>query len=318
MPASRQLILDMDLGIDDALAVLYLAAQPDLEIVAAGSVHGNTPADLAAGNLLRVLALVGLPDVPVARGAMRPLVRQLHLGGEVHGADGLGNTVTGEAPGALAPESAPEQLVRLARSAPGRYDVLATGPLTNLAVALLLEPELPGLVRSVTVMGGAATVPGNVTPAAEANIWHDPEAARLVFDAPWPLTMVGLDVTVPTVLDEAAIATIAAAAGRSERARFTTAILRHYLGFYEMITGRRACPLHDPSAAAVYADPTLVTDVLEADVAVACDEVARGATIVDRRAGGGPLAAPRRPATRVVLGLDAGRFVPDLVRVLTS
>lgn len=318
MPASRQLILDMDLGIDDALAVLYLAAQPDLDIVAAGSVHGNTPADFAAGNLLRVLALAGRADVPVALGASRPLVRELHLGAEVHGADGLGDTVAGPAPGAVTGESAPEQLVRLAREAPGRYDVLATGPLTNLAIALMLEPALPRLVRAVTVMGGAATVPGNMSPTAEANIWHDPEAARLVFEAPWPVTMVGLDVTTQTLLDEAAVATIAAAAPHSERARFVTAILRCYLDFYERITGRRACSLHDPSAAAVYADPSLATTVLEADVTVACADDARGTTIVDRRAGGGPVETPRAPATRVVLGLDAGRFVPDLVRILTS
>lgn len=318
MPASRQLILDMDLGIDDAIAVLYLASRPDIEIVAAGSVHGNTPADLAAGNLLRLLSMVGRGAVPVAQGAMRPLAREAHFGAEVHGDDGLGNTVSGEAPGEVTGESAPEQLVRLARSAPGTFDVLATGPLTNLGIALVLEPDLPRLIRSVTVMGGAATVPGNISALAEANIWHDPEAARLVFDAPWPVTMVGLDVTMRTILDEDDIATIAAAASRSETARFATAILGHYLDFYERITGRRVCPLHDPSAAAVYADPSLATEVLEADVRVACGDEARGATVVDRRKGGGPWEAPRDPATRVVLGLDADRFVPDLVRVLTS
>jgi len=310
----RAVILDMDMGIDDAIAVLYLASRPHVTIAAAGSVHGNTRADLAAGNLLRVLALAGLPGVPVALGAARPMVRPAHFAAEVHGDDGLGNTVEGPGPGAVSGESAPEQIVRLARARPGSYDLLTTGPLTNLGIALLLEPELPRLIRSVVVMGGAANASGNMTPLAEANTWHDPEAAKLVFDAPWPVTMIGLDVTMRTVLHEEAIAAIAA--GDSAKARFASAILRHYLAFYEMISGRRACPLHDPTAAAVYADPDLVTESYEADVDVACSDDARGATVVDRRAGGRPAFITRQPPTRIVTAVDAGRFVADLTRVL--
>lgn len=319
MPQQRHVILDMDMGIDDAVAVLYLASRPHVTIEAAGSVHGNTPADLAAGNLLRVLAMVGHPEVPVAMGAKRPMVREAHVAGEVHGDDGLGNTVPAGAvaPGAVTGESAPAQIIRLARSAPGHYDILATGPLTNLALALVLEPDLPSLIGEVVVMGGA-TRGGNMTPVAEANIWHDPEAARLVFGAPWKVTMVGLDVTMQTILDEAALATIAAAADTSATARFATGILRHYLDFYEKISGRRACPLHDPTAAAVYADPDLVTKAIQADVAVAISDDARGQTIVDRRHDGGQWAPPREPATTVVLEVDAPRFTADLVRVLTA
>lgn len=312
----RQVIIDMDTGIDDAIAVLYLASRGHVTIAAAGSVHGNTPADLAAGNLRRVLALAGLPDVPVALGAGRPMVRPAHFASVVHGEDGLGGTVDGPAPGSVTGESAPEQLVRLARSAPGRYDVLATGPLTNLGVALVLEPALPSLVRSVTVMGGAANAAGNATALAEANIWHDPEAARLVFEAPWPVTMVGLDVTMATFLDEAAIARLAA--GTSARARFATAILRHYLDFYERVAGRRVCPLHDPTAAAVYAEPGLVTASFEADVDVACSDDARGATVVDRRRGGHPVTLTRTPPTRIITGVDAPRFVEELLGALLA
>ncbi len=314
LPESRAAILDMDMGIDDAIAVLFLASRPHVTIAAAGSVHGNTPADLAAGNLLRVLAMVGLSEVPVALGAARPMVRPAHIATEVHGEDGLGNTVVDAAPGAVTGESAPEQIVRLARAQPGRYDLLATGPLTNLGIALLLEPELPRLVRSVVVMGGAANASGNITPLAEANIWHDPEAAKLVFDAPWPITMVGLDVTMRTWLEEDAIARIAE--GASDKARFATAVLRHYLGFYEQMTGRRACPLHDPTAAAVYADPDLVSGSYEADVDVACSDDARGATIVDRRAGGRPAIVRRHPPTCVVTSIDTARFVTELTGVL--
>ena len=317
MTDTRDVILDMDTGIDDAIAILYLASRPHVRIAAAGSVHGNTPANLAADNLRRVLALAGCPDVPVAMGAVRPMVRDPHFAGEVHGNDGLGNTTDGiPAPGANTGESAPEQLVRLARSAPGRYDLLATGPLTNVGIALLLEPELPSLLRSVTVMGGAANASGNMTPLAEANIWHDPEAAKLVFDAPWAVTMIGLDVTMRTYLDEAAIARLAE--GTSERARFATAILRHYLDFYQVISGRRACPLHDPTAAAVLAHPDLVVESYEANVDVACSDDARGATVVDRRANGRPAFITRRPATQVVTAVDVERFTGDLVATLLA
>lgn len=314
MPDPRDVILDMDAGIDDAIAVLYLASRPGTTIAAAGSVHGNTPAALAAGNLRRVLALAGLPGVPVALGAARPLVRPAQFAPEVHGDDGLGNTVDGPAPGADTGESAPEQLVRLARADPGRYDVLATGPLTNLAIALALEPGLPALIRSVTAMGGAAHASGNMTALAEANMWHDPDAARLVFEAPWPVTMVGLDVTMRTMLDEEALARLAA--GTSARARFATAILRHYLDFYQLISGRRACPLHDPTAAAVLADPELVVESYLADVDVACSDDARGTTVVDRRAGGRPVEIRREPAVRIVTAVDVPRFVERLLGAL--
>jgi purine nucleosidase len=316
--AQRSVILDMDLGIDDAVALLYLASRPNVTIAAAGSVHGNTPADLAAGNLRRVLALAGLSDVPVARGAMAPLAREAHFAAEVHGDDGLGNTLEedDEAPGENVELSAPEQIIRMAHAAPGKHDILATGPLTNLGVALVLEPELPALVRSVVIMGGSAAYGGNMSPVAEANIWHDPEAAKLVFEAAWPVTMVGLDTTMRTMLDADAIARIAA--GTSEHARFVTAILDHYLDFYESITGRRECPLHDPSAAAVLADPSLITRALHGDVTVATSDDARGQTIVDRRKDGGPWQEPQAGPRTIVMEIDAPRFVEDLVQTILA
>jgi purine nucleosidase len=316
----RELILDMDIGVDDAIALMYLSTRPNIGIAAVGSVHGNTDAVGAADNGLRLLQLCGLPDVPVAIGARVPLVRPGVLGPEVHGDDGLGNVAaTAIAPATRRPagESAAEQIVRLARERPGALDILATGPLTNLALALRLEPRLTDLIGSVVVMGGAANGIGNMNPVGEANIWKDPEAARMVFEASWPLTMVGLDVTMRTQLDESAIARIAA----SDRplARLTTAILRHYLDFYQTILGydRRICPLHDPLAAGIAADPSLIRRALHADVVVECGDDARGMTIVDRRRDGRP-AEPPKLATDVVLEVDSARFVEDLVTALTT
>ncbi|HEX6353795.1 nucleoside hydrolase [Actinophytocola sp.] len=250
-----RIILDTDPGVDDAFAIMYLAAQEDAEIVAVGSVHGNVPAPLAAQNALRLLELVDI-SAPVAIGAALPLAQPLQTAEFVHGADGLGG-MAGPAPrGKPVAESAAEQLVRLARAEPGQLTLLALGPLTNIALAVLLEPDLPKLLRSVVVMGGAVTVPGNITPYAEANFFHDPEAADLVLGAGFPdLTLVGLDVTEQTQVGEEWLSAVGELRGR--RAEFANGLLDHYAGFYSRMFGRRSCTLHDPLAAAVMLDPKL-------------------------------------------------------------
>lgn len=253
-----RIIIDTDPGVDDALALLYLAAKADVDIVAVGSVHGNVPAPQGAANALRILELVARPHVPVAVGAHRPLAQALRTAEFVHGDDGLGGH---SGPPALTPPvevSAAEQLVRLARAHPGELTLLALGPLTNVALAVMLEPELPRLLRRVLFVGGAVGVPGNATPYADANVWHDPEAADLVLAAGFQdLTLVGLNVTEAVRADEHWLAALAALPG--PRARFASAILEHYVGFYHAMLGSRVCTLHDPLAAAIAVDPELAT-----------------------------------------------------------
>ncbi|PKW13324.1 nucleoside hydrolase [Saccharopolyspora spinosa] len=276
-----RIICDGDYGIDDALATLFLLGRADVELVAVGTVHGNAPSDAAAANALQVLDVAGRRDIPVAVGAQRPLAQPLDISALVHGEDGLGGQAR-PVPG-LHPEpvSAAEQLVRIAREQPGECTVVATGPLTNLALALLLEPRLPGLVRNVVVMGGTMREPGNFSPFAEANIWHDPEAAALVLGAGWPLTLVGLDVTMRTWLDESDVHRIAAAPG--PKAEFAHSILRHYLKFYRGRHARPGCPLHDPSAAVLAVRPDLAS-CEEVPVRVELrGEQTRGMLVVDRR-----------------------------------
>lgn len=252
-----RIILDTDPGVDDALAIMYLAAQEDAEIVAVGSVHGNVPAPLAAQNALRVLELVGI-TAPVAVGAARPLAQPLQTAEFVHGDDGLGGRAGAAPRGTPVAESAAEQLVRLARAEPGELTLLALGPLTNIALAVLLEPDLPKLLRSVVVMGGAVTVPGNITPYAEANFFHDPEAANLVLGAGFAdLTLVGLDVTEQSQVGEDWLTAVGALPG--PRGEFATGLLDHYAGFYSRMFGTRTCTLHDPLAAAIMLDPKLAT-----------------------------------------------------------
>lgn len=252
-----RIILDTDPGVDDAFAIMYLAAQEDAEIVAVGSVHGNVPAPVGALNALRVLELVGL-DVPVAVGAAKPLAQPLQTAEFVHGDDGLGGHA-GPAPhGRPVDISAAEQLVRLARANPGELTLLAIGPLTNIALAVLLEPDLPSLLRSVVVMGGAVTVPGNITPYADANFYHDPEAADLVLGAGFPdLVLVGLDATEQSRAGAEWLAAVSSL--ETPRARFAAKLLDHYGQFYSNMFGVNGCTLHDPLAAAVMLEPKLAT-----------------------------------------------------------
>lgn len=302
-----RLLIDCDTGIDDALMLLYLAASPEAEIVAVGSVHGNIPAMLAAENSRRVLERAGLDRVPVAVGAARPLVQPLEMAVDVHGRDGLGE-VWLPPPGVppLTGHSAAEQIVGLTRQAPGELTVLATGPLTNLALALLLEPELPRLVRRVVVMGGAVGVPGNITPVAEANVWHDADAAEAVLGAGWPLTLVGLDVTMQTILTGPPLERLATA--EAEIPRFAWHILQFYLDRYQSFLGYRGCALHDPLAAALALDPALARyDTAPVRVELS-GTTTRGMTVMDRRLFR-EHEPDDRPAVEVAVDVDAERFL---------
>jgi purine nucleosidase len=313
MPAPpTRLIVDCDPGIDDALALLYLARRPDVTIEAVGSVHGNVPATTGARNALRILEVAGLTEVPVAVGAGRPMAQELATAEFIHGDDGLGNSGQPEPKGRVTGESAAEQLVRLARAHPGELSLLAVGPLTNLGVALLLEPELPNLIRQVVVMGGAIGVPGNVSALAEANIDHDPEAAQLVVSAGWPLRLVGLDVTHKTLLRRPQLARIER--GDTEIAHFAWAVLQFYLDVYERRVGERACPVHDGLAAMLLVEPGLATWELGVVDVERRGELTRGATLVDRRWGEAP--TPGRVPVDIAVDVDAGSAVAGLLDTL--
>ncbi len=200
MPATP-LILDVDTGVDDALAILYAAGSPGVELVACTCVMGNVTVDQAVENTLAVLELAGLPRVEVARGAERPLVHDHEPFPIVHGERGLGRCDPPPPSAAPSERSAVHVIVDTARARPGEILLVATGPLTNIAAALAEEPRLPELLRGFAIMGGAFDQAGNVTPPAEANIWVDPEAADEVFrafsgaEAQKLPVCVGLDVT---------------------------------------------------------------------------------------------------------------------------
>jgi pyrimidine-specific ribonucleoside hydrolase len=190
----RRIIIDTDPGIDDAMAIFLALRSPELKVEAITPVAGNVPLDLTLPNALRLLEIAGRTDIPVAAGASHPLVRRLATAGHVHGVNGLAG-VEFPAP-KIKPvhETAPEIIRRIVRENPGEITIVAVGPLTNVALALRADPELSSMIPAIAIMGGSLSG-GNMTPAAEFNLYVDPEAARIVFDANIPLTMVGLDVT---------------------------------------------------------------------------------------------------------------------------
>src|SRR5688500_8099753 len=203
---SMPVILDVDTGVDDALALALAVRWSRVELIAVATVAGNVDVEQATRNTLTVLDWFGATDVPVHRGASRPLARPLITATHFHGEDGLGDANLPPSQRAIGTDRGPAAMIRLARARPGELTLVCVGPLTNLAIALNVEPSLPDLVAGVVIMGGAFWVPGNITPAAEFNICVDPDAAAQVFDAAprfKHLTAIGLDVSHQTALTRA-------------------------------------------------------------------------------------------------------------------
>ena len=264
-PGSVPLILDVDTGVDDALALLYAAATPGVTLIGATAVMGNVTVDTAVTNTLAVLELLGLAGVEVARGASRPLVRDHEPFPVVHGELGLGDAVLPRAAAAVSSRSAAALIVETARARPGEVVVVATGPLTNIALALAEEPGLPDLLRGFALMGGSYARGGNATPAAEANTWVDPDAAQAVFRgfAGHPATKlprcVGLDVTERVQLSRTDLEAMIAPAPASPIGRFLADAVPYYIEFYERTRSYGGACMHDPLALALALDPSMAT-----------------------------------------------------------
>lgn len=277
-----KLLLDCDTGIDDAVAIAYALASPEAEVLGIGTVFGNTAVDLAAENTLKLLALMGRADIPVALGAHKPMQRPLITAGWVQGEDGLGNTNMPASGLAVSGEHAVDQIIRLARAHPGDLTLVPVGRLTNLALALLKASDLPSLVQRVVLMGGTAVEPGNVGPLAEANIWGDPEAASVVFAADWPITMVGLDVTMRALLLPEHMEQWRQA--DTPLTRWLERVLEFYFGYYTAMLGRRACAMHDAVAVGVALGLVDVREAHTLPVSISThDGPMLGTTLVDRR-----------------------------------
>jgi purine nucleosidase len=198
---SFKLILDCDPGLDDALALLLAHGDPNIELIAVTTVGGNVGVDKTTRNALELRDYLGFADVPIAAGAGEPLRGSVKSAEHVHGLGGLGNVILPAPTGGVVDSSAVDLLITLLGDAPGEIHLVATGPLTNIALALRKEPRIVDWVASFTIMGGSYTR-GNATPAAEFNIYADPDAASEVFSAGWTVTMVGLDLTLQANVDD--------------------------------------------------------------------------------------------------------------------
>ncbi|HEX5505957.1 MAG TPA: nucleoside hydrolase [Thermomicrobiales bacterium] len=317
MAGPLPVVLDCDTGVDDSMAIFYGLLSPDIDVVAIGSVWGNTTVDLTTANTLRLLDIAGAPPIPVARGAAGPLLGPLPPVGLIHGADGQGNTNLPPPARAATGETASAQLIRLAHERPGVLTLVPTGPLTNVALALAQDPEIAQLYRGVVLMGGAFGVPGNITPTAEANIAHDPEAAQRVFAADWPVVAVGLDVTHTVWLTEELRQRLDASG--TPAGRHLHRITQFYMDGYARRLGQRRCGMHDVVTLAVAADPTLVLRQHRGRVAVELTGThTRGMTIADLRpAVGGADTSPAAGAVVTIpLALDGPRFLDRFMALL--
>ena len=214
----KRVIIDCDPGIDDTAAILLALASPELEVVAVTTTYGNASVDTCTANALRVLSAAGRSDIPVFMGAGKPLLRPANEGwaSHIHGGDGLGGVIgdADAAPsGPLPDKHATLAITEAVRAEPGELTILALGRMTNVALALSLEPRVAESVRKIVVMGGAVTVPGNVSGVATANLHEDPEAAAIVYRSGAPIAQVGLDVCNRVTVSPAQLEAIAMAAG---------------------------------------------------------------------------------------------------------
>lgn len=274
---SHKIIIDTDPGVDDAIAVLMALASPELDVVGLSAVYGNVTAPVAAANARRLLDAAGRTGVPVAAGAAHPLLgTAIGPVDFIHGPEGLGDTVLAPPSQPAVTQHAADFLYSMARAAPGEITIVAVGPLTNLALAVRLHPDLPSLLRSVVVMGGNAYVGGNATAAGEANIVNDPVAADVVFSQDWDLTMVGLDVTNQVNLTPEQLRLISSV-DQPPNELLRTAMPFYQRFYEENIPGYTGLCPHDAVAIAWLLQPELF-ETVERPVAVGLNGIGRGKT----------------------------------------
>lgn len=250
----RRAIIDTDPGIDDAIAILFALAHPQLDVAAITTVAGNIGIETTTRNALRILALAE-QAVPVHAGASRPLAREHADASAIHGRDGLGGVAFPEPVAPASDEPALQALVRLIGDAPeASLDVLALGPLTNIAMLVREAPRIVRRIGRLVAMGGAVREPGNVGKRSEFNIAHDPEAAEIVFSAGLPLTLIPLDVTRRVRADAAYLARLAAL-GTKQAVACRDLIAAYFIG----TSGGESRPLHDPCVPLLALRPDLFT-----------------------------------------------------------
>ncbi|KAK4857008.1 hypothetical protein QYF36_023607 [Acer negundo] len=278
----KKIIIDTDPGIDDAMAIFLAFKSPEVEVIGLTTIYGNVYTTLATKNALHLLEVAGRTDIPVAEGSHVTLTKgtKLRIADFVHGADGLGNQNFPPPKGKPIEQSAAAFLVEQAILYPGKITVVALGPLTNIALAIQLDPAFAKNIGQIVLLGGAFSVNGNVNPATEANIFGDPDAADVVFISGADVVAVGINVTHQAVMTDADRDKLAQSNGKF--AQYLCQILEVYFSYHHDAYATRGVYLHDPTALLVAINPSLFT-YTEGVVRVQTSGITKGLTLFDNR-----------------------------------
>ena len=312
---TRKLILDLDTGIDDTLAIAYALSSPEVELIGITGTYGNVLLEQGLRNDLAITDLLGHPEVPVYAGLPHASTRDgfdvQPISAFIHGRNGIGEAVIPDSTRTISEQSAVDFIIESADKYGSDLVIVPTGPQTNLAQAIHDAPRIVDEIGQVVLMGGALTVKGNVTPWSEANISQDPDAADNVFRSGIRATMVGLDVTLRTLLTTKETAVWRGLGNPA--AIFLAQATDYYIKAYETTAPKLGgCGLHDPLAVGVAVDPTLVT-TLPLNMTVDTEDPTRGRTIGDN-----DRLADLHPSMDVAIQVDAPRFLEEFMRRITG
>lgn len=277
----KKIIIDTDAGVDDAMSILLALNSQELDIIGFTTVHGNTELHFCTQNVLRILELANRPGIPVSEGTVAPLIREGTFGKYVHGDDGLGNTNLPAPSIEKSSEHAVDMIIRLVNEFPNEITLVALGPLTNIAVAIAKDRSIVKKIKEVIFMGGTYETLGNATPVASANLYHDPHAARIVYDSGIPIVSVGLDACKKFFFTEEQILSFSTS---GKIGQFISSISKGiYIDFYSAKLGFRGCQSNDTPSIGYLIAPELFKTVLHhVDIEI-CGEFSTGQTVVDHR-----------------------------------
>lgn len=275
----KKIIIDTDPGIDDAMAIFLALRSPEVEVIGLTTIYGNVYTTLATKNALHLLEIAGRTDIPVAEGSHVTITQstKLRIAYFVHGADGLGNQNFHPPKGKPIEQSAADFIVEQANLYPGKVTVVALGPLTNIALAIQQDPAFVKNIGQIVILGGAFAVNGNVNPAAEANIFGDPDAADIVFTSGADVVAVGINVTHQVVMTDADRDKLVLSNGKY--AQYLCKILEVYFSYHHDAYSTAGVYLHDPTALLVAVNPSLFT-YMEGIVRVQTNGITRGLTLL--------------------------------------
>ena len=310
-----KLILDLDTGVDDALAIAYALGSPELELIGITGTYGNVLLEQGVRNALAITDLLGHPEVKVYKGLPHSSTTDsfevLDISAFIHGKNGIGDVEIPDSPREAESESAVDFIIDAVKTYGKELVYVPTGPMTNIAAAIERAPEIKDEIGRIVLMGGALTVCGNVNAWTEANISQDPEAANYLFRSGAPATMIGLDVTLQTLLtykETQRWRDLGTTGGR-----FLADMTDFYIKAYETTSPHLGgCGLHDPLAVGVAADPTLV-DTLAINMQVDVEGPTRGRTIGDNERLNDP-----NKTMEVAVGVDVPRFLDEFMTRISS